>query len=718
MTKIISYNIKEKFNLNKNLKYKLWTTFNKKKLKVRKSELNFKVKSIRNLNQSKTLSKNWNILNLFLDTKLSGQKTFSKVKTKTLNIDNIFRCTPIFFSLKKELIFLEAEKNRQFFFFAKELYISLKNSALFLVKENFLTLNNRSLILEKKQEQLFSNYITSILYKKTIPLHYINSDLFLNKVYIQNMKKTLNLTNLNLLVSAANIPNTKALNKKFNLENYKFLNQEYSFWKNVDLYQNVSLFKHTQILKFELKKQKIISFIKKRNIYKGLNIFTNLPNQYSLKNFLWKRRSIFYQGSKIEQITNLSKLYNKTYNSERRKSSFQLLYIISRIESKILMYSNLKSKGEEIKNLNKLRNLLLLLLNEKKERTLRSNLILSKQKVLSKYRQQKWMGKLLKAFYNFILSNQSNIKLQNFGKLIIKNLRYLKSENKDLKVTKKESFFQQKFLNKISLNKAFSTLNNKKYLKRTKSFNEGATLVAPWKKKKLNIRRTWGGEKIILTEKHMTFIQKKMLLSTWIGKSVDIIFINALALTKFAFKLERLNSPNNNANLFLSTLDRDFINKYKYIGIYIKDLIRIAFISVFLKKPSFLAKFVAFQISKLPKNRKETIFIRFLIKVIKTFAAERKEILGVRIRFKGRVNRWRRTKFILGNRGTLPLQTISERIEQGTAQAVNRKGALGIRIWLRYKISFAHLLKGYILTYIKYSRALRIRRLKRNILLK
>jgi hypothetical protein len=120
---------------------------------------------------------------------------------------------------------------------------------------------------------------------------------------------------------------------------------------------------------------------------------------------------------------------------------------------------------------------------------------------------------------------------------------------------------------------------------------------------------------------------------------VDIIFINALSLTKFAFKLERLNSPNNNANLFLSTLDRGFINKYKYIGIYIKDLIRVAFISVFLKKPSFLAKFVAFQISKLPKNRKETIFIRFLIKVIKTFAAERKEILGVRIRFKGRVNR-------------------------------------------------------------------------------
>jgi ribosomal protein S3 len=104
--------------------------------------------------------------------------------------------------------------------------------------------------------------------------------------------------------------------------------------------------------------------------------------------------------------------------------------------------------------------------------------------------------------------------------------------------------------------------------------------------------------------------------------------------------------------------------------------------------------------------------------VIKTFAAERKEILGVRIRFKGRVNRWRRTKFILGNRGTLPLQTISERIEQGTAQAVNKKGAVGIRIWLRYKQSFSFVLRNHILTYLNYSKALKMRKINQTLLLK
>jgi hypothetical protein len=60
---------------------------------------------------------------------------------------------------------------------------------------------------------------------------------------------------------------------------------------------------------------------------------------------------------------------------------------------------------------------------------------------------------------------------------------------------------------------------------------------------------------------------------------------------------------------------------------------------MFLKKPSFLAKFAAFQLAKLPKNRKETVFIRFLMKAIKIFASGRDEIIAVRIKVKGRVNR-------------------------------------------------------------------------------
>jgi hypothetical protein len=81
------------------------------------------------------------------------------------------------------------------------------------------------------------------------------------------------------------------------------------------------------------------------------------------------------------------------------------------------------------------------------------------------------------------------------------------------------------------------------------------------------------------------------------------------------------------------------IERYKYIAVYIQDLVRVSFLSLFLKKPTFLATFIAFQMAKLPRNRKETKLTRFIIKVVKIFSSQRKEMVGMKIEFKGRVNR-------------------------------------------------------------------------------
>lgn len=72
---------------------------------------------------------------------------------------------------------------------------------------------------------------------------------------------------------------------------------------------------------------------------------------------------------------------------------------------------------------------------------------------------------------------------------------------------------------------------------------------------------------------------------------------------------------------------------------YIKDLIRIIFFCIYLKKPTFIVSFFSFILAKLPRNRKETQFLRFLIKLVKIFSTQRKERLGLRIRFQGRINR-------------------------------------------------------------------------------
>jgi hypothetical protein len=85
------------------------------------------------------------------------------------------------------------------------------------------------------------------------------------------------------------------------------------------------------------------------------------------------------------------------------------------------------------------------------------------------------------------------------------------------------------------------------------------------------------------------------------------------------------------ARHFLERIEHDLIQRYKYIAIYLQDFVRVCVLSFFLKKPTFLVNFIAFQIAKLPKNRKETTFIRFLIKFIKIFAAQRSDKLNLKV---------------------------------------------------------------------------------------
>lgn len=84
-------------------------------------------------------------------------------------------------------------------------------------------------------------------------------------------------------------------------------------------------------------------------------------------------------------------------------------------------------------------------------------------------------------------------------------------------------------------------------------------------------------------------------------------------------------------------------------------------------------------------------------------ATQRPERVGLRIRFKGRVNRWRRTKQILGSKGSVPLYTYSARLEVGDSQAITRKGTLGIRVWLAYDPRFSTAFRSALFTYVRAS---------------
>lgn len=154
------------------------------------------------------------------------------------------------------------------------------------------------------------------------------------------------------------------------------------------------------------------------------------------------------------------------------------------------------------------------------------------------------------------------------------------------------------------------------------------------------------------------FSQLKYLLSSVTNARFSLYFVNALSLARFAFDLERhLDAKSKGAltrksekkenrfskvklsQRFLFSLERERASRFRYVGVYIQDLIRVSFFARYLKKVNFLAFFYAFTLSKLPRNRKETKFLRFLRKLVKVFASQREERVGVRIRFQGRVNR-------------------------------------------------------------------------------
>ena len=689
---------------------------------------NEKNRIIRKLNPENNLNKNWNVLQVLQTfTSIKTPNYYTKSSSEFLKQPMLFKYTPIYLSLTKEFALLQWEKKRQFFFFFNELLLSLDNSNKTILKEMSFFFDQKNAYSKEKAEViLFENYLHNIFYGKESKLTYGTNSRILNSLFL---KSTQNLLISNTITLMANkmLKHSEYTPSKVELK-MNVLDMV-SFWHlNMDKWElyglpvgiksNSNLNEEAQN-ELDLKRNKLIAVIRRRTkiipqiSLRNYNVFVNKTN-FMVKSFIWKAKSNFTSNNFFDSIVKLSRLYNKEYNLSNKKTPFQILYLISRIEEKISYYTKTNKESTLLPKLIRLRNLFLFLIQEKKARTMNESLLTTKSAII-RIKNKTWKLKLLN-YLQKCLTNTSiekNVQFYKFINLIDSRLAF----------GRKNLLLKAPALNSTSISTPKNFIFGTSLIKSNmfkgsvrKSFSD--LRIKSWTSKVVNIKRNWVGSKLVLAEKHLTFAQKKTILSSWINRPVNLFFINALSLTKFAFKNERFNSPNNNPNTFLSVLDRDFINKYKYIGIYIKDLVRVAFISVFFKKPSFLAKFMAFQLSRLPRNRKETNFVRFLIKVIKTFAAERKEILGVRIRFKGRVNRWRRTKFILGNRGTLPLQTISERIEQGTAQAVNKKGAVGIRIWLRYKQSFSFILSDHILKYMNYSKALRVRKITRNLLLK
>jgi ribosomal protein S3 len=198
---------------------------------------------------------------------------------------------------------------------------------------------------------------------------------------------------------------------------------------------------------------------------------------------------------------------------------------------------------------------------------------------------------------------------------------------------------------------------------------------------------------------------------------VHLVMINALSFVKFNYRINNNQTLNNNEvtsndwklkrkYFAIAKLEEKLNRRYKYTAVLVKDLVNMCFITMFLKKPTALVKFIGYQVQQLPSNRNQIKFLRFIMKTVLSLAGERKEIEGIRIKIQGRFNRWRRTKNLIASWGVIKFQSYNSRIEYGSSKGITKKGTFGVRIWIQYKTSFKEELKNSFMQYFEYSKSL------------
>jgi hypothetical protein len=145
------------------------------------------------------------------------------------------------------------------------------------------------------------------------------------------------------------------------------------------------------------------------------------------------------------------------------------------------------------------------------------------------------------------------------------------------------------------------------------------------------------------------------VLSFLTGTSVSVHRINGLALARLGLDRDKVelvqqtqtkgfskgtNKPQSaNSARLLAHLRETTGNRLGTSPTAVPDLVRLPFTALYIKAAPALAERLANGLRTLPRQRKETAFLRSLRKLVKVLAALRPERLGLRIRLQGRVNR-------------------------------------------------------------------------------
>ena len=411
------------------------------------------------------------------------------------------------------------------------------------------------------------------------------------------------------------------------------------------------------VLSLKKMKKIIFNFFYSKLSSRMLWFFSSQKTQNDLKNKLRKKYVFF----KLWQVKNT--FFSQKNLQTKDKVLKNIIFCLNRVEEKI--------KKIKVKNNNILLEKLLLL----------RNLILN-------FFFENYIYKKFKNVLIFDHLNKYKFKKVYWIKLFSMILK--KNFNENLNKNKQTSVFVKKVFTNLQ---KYGVKKRKRIIKAKKNNNDLRLTDITVSDKNLNL----------------TLKGQKQLLSFLSQRKVNLIYINIFSISKFILG-EKMTQKK--VFWFFKAMERNLMNQFKYVGVLISDCFRIGYSALLFKNLNFLANFIVFQMTKLPKNRKQTKFISFIIKIILVIAKHRREITGIRLYFKGRVNKCNRTKPIIGQTGLILVNQYDSRIEYGTAKALTRKGILGIKIWVCYKNTFQKMFKENMLRYFVYVKNMRVNSLK------
>lgn len=167
-------------------------------------------------------------------------------------------------------------------------------------------------------------------------------------------------------------------------------------------------------------------------------------------------------------------------------------------------------------------------------------------------------------------------------------------------------------------------------------------------------------------------------------------------------KLQKINTNRQ----YQKVLKNPFLieRRGKRKGPFLRDFVLLILIALLTRNFKVLLKFINYQTKNMSKTKRQIPFIRFLMRLITNLAGSVVRVKGLRIQFKGRFDRWNRTKSLVFTSGNIPLQRKDADIEYGSSHGLVKKGVYGIRLWVWYGRYYHKSYKNLFISYWYFKR--------------